>query len=250
MNPFLYEPRNTIFHKLDPRAKTIMLLAVFVIALSPQTILHALGVLALMAVVTIIARSWRAVRRIAWFLAIITVFTIVIWGVLPRGEDVLWLFIRRESVRFGLLTALKIDAILVAGIVFLTTTRNEEITTGLVKMGVPYVMCFAFSTALRLVPTFASTGATVVEAQKSRGLEIGHGSLWSRMKSYIPLMTPIFLVSIRNANLMAMALESRGFGADTKRTSYIQLRMHARDWIALSMTGLALLLTVLLVLEA
>ncbi len=104
-------------------------------------------------------------------------------------------------------------------------------------MGVPYVMCFAFSTALRLVPTFAQTGTTVVEAQRSRGLELGTGSLWSRMKAYIPLMTPIFLVSIRNANLMAMALEARGFGVGKKRTFLIQLRMRSSDWIALIITA-------------
>jgi energy-coupling factor transport system permease protein len=247
MNPFLYESKNTIFHRLDPRTKTVMLSAFFVIALVPRTIPHAVGVLAIVGAVTTVARSWRTVARIKWFLLIITVFTIAIWGLLPRGEEALWLFIQRESVRFGVLTAIKIDAILVAGIVFLTTTRNEEITTGLVKMGVPYVMCFAFSTALRLVPTFASTGATVVEAQKSRGLELGQGSLWSRMKSYVPLMTPIFLVSIRNANLMALALESRGFGSDTKRTFYIQLKMRARDWTALVVTAMALLVSVGLV---
>lgn len=248
MNPYLYEPKGTLFHRLDPRSKTVMLLAMFVIALVPRTIPHALGALALMAACVSVARSWSAVKRVWAFLLIITIFTIVIWGVVPRGEETLWLFIRRESARFGVLTALKIDAILVAGLVYLATTRNEEITTGLVKMGAPYVMCFAFSTALRLVPTFASTGATVVEAQRSRGLELGRGSLWSRMKSYVPLMAPIFLVSIRNANLMAMALESRGFASKSARTFYIQLRMRRRDWLALGITCAILVLSVYLVL--
>ena len=177
--------------------------------------------------------SWKTVARIRKFLFIISVFTIVVWGLIPRGDEVLWLFVRREALLFGILTAIKIDAILVAGILFLATTRNEEITIGLVRLGVPYVMCFAFSMALRLVPTFAHTGATVVEAQKSRGLDVDTGSLLRRMRAYLPLVAPIFLVSIRNANLMAMALEARGFGAGKKRTFYIQLRMHMRDWIAL-----------------
>jgi energy-coupling factor transport system permease protein len=171
---------------------------------------------------------------------IITVFSVVVWGIIPRGDEILWLFIRRESVVFGVLTAIKIDSILMCGIVFLATTRNEEITIGLVKLGVPYVACFAFSTALRLVPTFAHTGATVVEAQRSRGLELDTGSLWSRMKAYIPLMAPIFLVSIRNANLMAMALEARGFGSGKKRTFYLHLEMKPRDWITLAATAILL----------
>jgi energy-coupling factor transport system permease protein len=111
---------------------------------------------------------------------------------------------------------------------------------GLVKIGAPYVVCFAFSMALRLVPTFAQTGATVVEAQRSRGLDVQAGSLWQRMKSYIPLMAPVFLVSIRNANLMAMALEARGFGANKKRTYYLQLRMKRRDWLTIGLIALLL----------
>ena len=166
----------------------------------------------------------------------LTIFTIVIWTLIPREGEVIFLFIKREALLFGIVTAIKIDTMLIAGIIFLSTTRVEETTIGLVKLGVPYVMCFAFSTALRLVPTFAATGTTVVEAQRSRGLELDTGSLWSRMKAYIPLMVPVFLVSIRNANLMAMALESRGFGAARKRTFYIQLKMRLSDWLALGLT--------------
>ncbi len=233
MNPYLFEAGDSPVHRLDPRTKIIMLPAWFVVALVPSTLPHALGALALAAAYVTVARSWGAVARIRTFLLIITFFTIVVWGIIPREGAAIFLFIRGEALAFGALTAIKIDAILVVGIVFLATTRNEEITIGLVKMGVPYVMCFAFSTALRLVPTFAATGATVVEAQRSRGLELGAGSLWSRMRAYIPLMAPIFLVSIRNANLMAMALEARGFGAGKQRTFYIQIRMRPRDWTAL-----------------
>lgn len=248
MNPYLYEAKESPIHRLDPRTKILMLLAGFVIALVPSSLLHALGVLALVAVYVTLAQSWGAVARIRKFLLIITIFTIIIWGLLPRGDDVLLLFIRRESVAFGILAAIKIDAILIMGIVFLATTRNEEIMIGLVKMGVPYVMCFAFSMALRLVPTFAQTGATVVEAQRSRGLEFETGSLLSRMKAYIPLMAPIFLVSIRNANLMAMALEARGFGVGKKRTFLIQLRMQKSDWVALAVTVVLLAGSILIVL--
>jgi len=233
MNPYLYEAKDSIVHRLDPRAKILMLPAWFVIALVPSTLPHALAALALVAVYVSVARSWSAVKRIRAFLLIITIFSIVVWGVIPREGEIIFLFIKREALVFGALTAIKIDAVLIAGMVFLATMRNEEITIGLVRLGAPYVMCFAFSTALRLVPTFAATGATVVEAQRSRGLDLGAGPLWRRLKAYIPLMAPIFLVSIRNANLMAMALEARGFGAGKNRTFYIELKMRARDWAAI-----------------
>ena len=237
MNPYLYEEKDSPAHRLDPRAKILMLVAWFVIGLAPESIAHALGIAVLVAAGVTVARGWGAMARIRAFITIITLFTIVIWVVMPREGEILFLFVRREALIHGVLTAIKIDVVLVAGILFLATTRNEEIMIGLVKLGAPYVMCFAFSTALRLVPTFAATGATVVEAQRSRGLELDTGSLWSRMKAYIPLMAPIFLVSIRNANLMAMALEARGFGASKKRTFYIQIRMRPVDWLALAATA-------------
>jgi energy-coupling factor transport system permease protein len=236
MNPYLYEAKDSAVHRLDPRTKILMLAAWFVIALVPSTLPHAAGTVILVVFAVTISRSWSALARIRTFIVIITVFTIIVWAIIPREGTTIFLFVKREALAYGFLTAIKIDVVLMAGIVFLATTRNEEITIGLVKLGVPYVMCFAFSTALRLVPTFAATGATVVEAQRSRGLELDTGSLWSRMKAYIPLMAPIFLVSIRNANLMAMALESRGFGAAKKRTFYIQLKMRLSDWVMLALT--------------
>ncbi len=59
---------------------------------------------------------------------------------MPREGEILFLFVKREALIFGALTAIKIDVILVAGIVFLATTRNEEIMIGMVKLGVPYVV--------------------------------------------------------------------------------------------------------------
>jgi energy-coupling factor transport system permease protein len=236
MNPYLYEAKDTIIHRLDPRVKIFLMAASFFVMLLPSHLPLAFASFTIIGIHATLAKAWDTIGRLWKFLLIITIFTVVIWSLIPRGDEMLWLFVRRDAVLFGLLTAVKIVGILMSGAIFLATTRNEELTIGLVKLGIPYAACFAFSMALRLVPTFAQTGMTVVEAQRSRGFELQAGSLWKRMKNYIPLMVPIFLVSIRNANLMAMALEARGFGARGKRTFYIQTKMVRRDWIALATT--------------
>jgi energy-coupling factor transport system permease protein len=240
MNPYLYEAKDTVIHRLDPRTKIFLMAASFFIMLLPSTLPLVFASFALIGIHATFAKAWDTIGRLWKFLLVITIFTILIWSIIPRGDEILWLFIRRDSFLFGLMTATKIVGVLMSGAVFLATTRNEELTIGLVKLGIPYAACFAFSMALRLVPTFAQTGVTVVEAQRSRGFELQAGSLWKRMKNYIPLMVPIFLVSIRNANLMAMALEARGFGARGKRTFFLQTRVEWRDWIALSITAVIL----------
>ena len=111
MNPYLYEEKDSPIHRLDPRTKILLLAAWFAVTLAPATLSHALVVLGLVAAYVTIARSWSAVARIRAFLAIITVFTVLVWGIIPRGGEAVVLFISRESLVFGLLTAITIDSI-------------------------------------------------------------------------------------------------------------------------------------------
>jgi energy-coupling factor transport system permease protein len=112
-------------------------------------------------------------------------------------------------------------------------------------MGIPYPIAFALSTALRLVPTFVGAGATIIQAQVSRGLDLESGSLFSRIGKFIPQAVPLFIYAIRHTNLFAMALESKGFSPDSKRTFYYEPQMHRTDYavLALLMGILVILLT-------
>jgi energy-coupling factor transport system permease protein len=131
--------------------------------------------------------------------------------------------------------------------IFLSTTRNEEIATGLVKLGIPYRFAFAVSTALRLVPTIAATGSTIGQAQRSRGLDLESGNIIQRVRKNAPLLVPVFVSTIRSTNVFSMALESKGFGASKKRTYYLRLSMTRND--AMVLTILALLLAAAIVLR-
>jgi energy-coupling factor transport system permease protein len=108
-------------------------------------------------------------------------------------------------------------------------------------------MAFAFSTALRLVPTFAGAGATIVQAQISRGLNLESGGPVARLRRFIPLSVPLFIYAIRHTNMLAMALESKGFRPEQKRTFYLELRMTPGDYAVLIF--LVLLITALLILR-
>jgi energy-coupling factor transport system permease protein len=89
-----------------------------------------------------------------------------------------------------------------------------------------------------MVPTIIGTAVTVTEAQRSRGLDLESGGLLARVRTYIPLLVPIFLHTLRNTDQLAKALESRGFGARHERTSLLEIGLHARDAVALGGGGL------------
>ena len=137
---------------------------------------------------------------------------------------------------------LRLATFVAIGLIFLSTTRNEELTHGLIRIGLPYPVAFALSTALRLVPTFAGAGATIVQAQISRGLDLESGSLFRRAGKFIPLAVPLFIYAIRHTNLLAMALESKGFSPESKRTFYYESHMRRIDYVVLVLLILVFIL--------
>jgi energy-coupling factor transport system permease protein len=107
-----------------------------------------------------------------------TLSAIAVWTLVGRGPTPLVLWMTREGLAAGVVAALRIDLFLLAGVLFLSVTRNEESVAGLRRLGLPYPFCFALSTALRLAPTLVGTGWAVKEAQRARGLDPDRGTPW------------------------------------------------------------------------
>jgi energy-coupling factor transport system permease protein len=240
VDPFLYLDRDTWVHRLDPRTKMLLLVGAFVLAFLFVNPLYGLAVLALVVLFGAAAKSLINLKRVRFILIMIGLVTVVLWSIFAQGQTPLFLFVERESLLYGIGVALRIDATIVAGMIFLSTTRNEEIATGLVRLGLPYRFAFAVSTALRLVPTIAATGSTISQAQRSRGLDLESGNIFQRVRKNTPLLIPVFVSTIRSTNVFSMALESKGFGASTKRTYLLDLAMARRDWVVLAVFVLLL----------
>jgi len=244
MNIFLYLDRETRAHRLDPRAKILALLLVFSLCLVFNHPLYmgamTLGILAAAAFSRALLNFWR----LRFILLLLLVFGSLMWPLFARGPTPLWawgpLEVSRESLLYGIAMGLRLSSFVMAGLILLSTTRNEELTHGLIGLGIPHPVAFAFSTALRLIPTLAGAGATIIQAQVSRGLDLGSGNIFRRMGKFIPQAVPLFIYAIRYTNLLAIALESRGFSPGAKRTFYYDLRMTRADW------GLVLFLSLLL----
>ncbi|MDP8949595.1 MAG: energy-coupling factor transporter transmembrane protein EcfT [Actinomycetota bacterium] len=240
MDPFLYLDRDTWVHRLDPRTKMFLLIGAFVLAFLFVNPLYGLVVLAIVLAFGYTAKSLINLKRIWFILFMIAVMTIILWSIFGDGETPLFWFVEWEALLYGIGAALRIDVMIIAGMIFLSTTRNEEIATGLVKLGIPYRFAFAVSTALRLVPTIAATGSTIGQAQRSRGLDLESGNLIQRVRKNTPLLVPVFVSTIRSTNVFSMALESKGFGASPERTYFLRLAVSRRD--ALVLVAFALLL--------
>jgi energy-coupling factor transport system permease protein len=99
--------------------------------------------------------------------------------------------------------------------------------------------------SLRFIPLLAQVAERIAKAQASRGAawQKGSGGLLSRVRLFIPLILPLFLTSLRRAENMALAMDARGYGASTKRSSFIQYRFDWKDTLVLILTtGVAALI--------
>jgi energy-coupling factor transport system permease protein len=244
MNIFLYLDRNSWVHRLDPRTKILGVLIVFILCLCFNHPLY-MGAISLgVMLVAVSAKALPNFWRLRFILLLLIVFSSMLWPFFAKGRTPLWswgpLQVSMESILFGIAMGLRLATFVATGLIFLSATRNEELTNGLIRMGVPYPIAFVLSTALRLVPTFAGAGATIIQAQLSRGLDLESGSIFSRIGKFIPQAVPLFLYAIRHTNLLAMALESKGFSPQSPRTFYYEPRMRRTDYIVLILLGIVL----------
>lgn len=236
MDMFLYLNKGTVIHRLDPRTKLIFMLGSFIIALSYASLVILVLILAAVLIYGAIGRSLSNLKRIRFILIMLAIVSLLLWSFnTENGATVLFGPVVLEGVIKGAGTALKFGITLISGMIFLSTTKIEEISLGLVKLKMPYKGAFAFATGIRLVPMIVGTSYTIMQAQKSRGLDLDSGSFYQKVKKYIPLLVPTFISVIRGTNVFSMALESKGFGCEDVRTNYLVIKCRAKDYITITL---------------
>lgn len=72
-----------------------------------------------------------------------------------------------------------------------------------------------------------------MSAQKARGAMLDSGNLISRVKAMLPILIPLLISATRRAYDLAEAMECRCYHGGRGRTKMRQVKMKARDYIAL-----------------
>jgi energy-coupling factor transport system permease protein len=233
MDMFLYLDNDTFLHRLDPRTKMLVMLASFVVALMFYTLPTLIGLALVIILYGLAGKTLGNLKRIRFILLMIGLFSVVLWSLTYGGPTKILGPISTEGILYGIVIGMKFDIMIISGMIFLSSTKVEEISLGLVKLRLPYRGAFAFATAIRMVPMIVATSYTISQAQKSRGLDLDSGNLLERAKKYVPLLIPTIISVIRGTNVFAMALESKGFGYSEERTNYLEISIKKGDYAVL-----------------
>ena len=116
------------------------------------------------------------------------------------------------------------------GMLYALTTRPVELVEDLERIGFSPKIGYVVSSVFQIVPQMSGTMNTIMDAQRSRGLET-EGSLLTRAKSFLPLISPVVMSSLINTRERAIALEIRGFEAGQKKTYLREDKMKNSDRI-------------------
>lgn len=154
----------------------------------------------------------------------------------------------------GVLAALKtVGTVLVflGGFYLMNQTATpSELVSDLTERGLSPEAGYLVLASLNVVPQMRRRMDAIREAQSARGLELGGGVL-SRLRATLPLLGPVVMSSLTDAQERSMTLETHGLHLNEARhTSYYPVR-HSRSDVPLVViaTSLVALSVVTLVLS-
>lgn len=209
------------FHKLDPRVKLTISIEFFLLSLLASSVLTIGVVLISILVVAGFARSLKRVSRTMVFSLLFAAF---IFGIN--------LFFGLGLLR-AVVYALRFLAIISSTSLFFVTTSPDELEQIMKWMRFPRDVVFAFVTAVRFIPVVMLDAFQIMDAQKSRGLEMEKGSLIARLRNMIPILIPLVVNSVIRSGELAEAMESRAYGSTPRPTSLYLMKLKWYDWTVL-----------------
>lgn len=129
----------------------------------------------------------------------------------------------------GFATALRLGSIVALALVGgLTTSGPDLVRASVQQLRVPYRIGYTALAAFRFVPRFGHELAVIRAAHRVRGHHGGRGP-FARVARGWGYIVPLLAGAIRHAERVALAMDSRAFGAYPDRTERHLVPFRARD---------------------
>lgn len=241
-----YFPGKSPIHRMDSRVKLLLDLVYLVMLFTAQSFTGLLVGLFFMVMCYIIAdiKLVMILKSVKPILPLM-IFTAILNMLFIGGEKPLfqwWIIsIYPEGIRMSCFMLLRIVSLIV-GMSLLTYTTSpimltdaiERLMSPLKKVRFPvHELSMMMTIALRFIPTLVEETDKIMSAQKARGAELDSGGFLKRAKALVPIIIPLFVSAFKRANELATAMECRCYKGGEGRTRMRQLKIAARDIIAI-----------------
>lgn len=225
-----YIPGNSILHRMDARSKIIMtgvfMILIFIMESLPEYLILAIWTAFLLKISQVpIKQSLKGLKPLVFLLAFTTLLNLF----LIPGKILVELgplSITEEGLQMGIKIFFRLCILVITASLMTLTTTPMSMTDGLEslmnplkKLHVPiHEISMMMSIALRFIPTLLEETERIMKAQASRGADFDTGNLFKRVKSFVPVLVPLFVSAFKRADELAEAMESRGYRGGEGRT--------------------------------
>lgn len=240
-----YVPGESFVHRLDPRIKIILSFLFIINLFIINNFIGYLFVLAFIALTVVISKlSFKYLYKGLKPIFVLLVITAVLNMFMTTGGNLIFQWgifkIYDEGLRTAIFMVLRLIFLIIGTSILTLTTSPIELTDGIErllnpfkKIGVPaHELAMMMTIALRFIPTLMDETDKIMKAQMARGADFESGNLFTKAKSLIPILVPLFISSFRRADELAMAMEARCYKGGEGRTRMKVLKLTYNDLIA------------------
>ncbi|MFR1518541.1 MAG: energy-coupling factor transporter transmembrane component T family protein [Clostridia bacterium] len=245
-----YVPGTSALHRADPRTKFILTFAYMVAVMIADNFAAYLAAAIYIGAAYLSARiQIGKILRSLRPLLIMMLITVILNLFFYQGTTIwlqLWkITIYKESVLFALKMVLRIVMLVLGSSVLTYTTTSVMLTDGLESLLSPlkkihfpvHDIAMMMSIALRFIPTFMDETERIMKAQMARGSDFDSKNLIHKIKSYIPILIPLFISAWRKAEELATAMNARCYRGGEGRTKFKVLKFTYIDLILAIITA-------------
>ncbi len=229
-----YSPINSAFHRLDVRVRMLMIFFLLVGLLAARL---PIGLLAPMFIILILIFAVRMPFRYALrglipplpFILILAVLQIFFNNYGDTGTVIYhasWITFTLMDIWAGLALVIRFCAlVLLIGLASFCLSTTELIKgLGALMRPLEWLrlpvrdFILVIQVTLRFIPLLALTAERIAKAQASRGADWGgkKGGLLARVRRVVPILVPLFVQALHKAEIMALAMDSRGYRTTAK----------------------------------
>lgn len=240
-----YYPGESPVHKLDPRTKILITIALLIGLFTVQKWQGFIPVLIFLVMTIKLSEVpfifvIKGLKAIAVLVAITGLFNVF----LTDGRvlfQIGFLTATYEGLNAAGFMIVRICLLIVVTSMLTLTTTPIMLTDGietllspLKKIKVPvHEFAMMMTIALRFIPTIMEETDKIIKAQSARGADFETGNIFQRAKAMIPILVPLFISAFRRADDLAIAMECRCYHGDHNRTKLKQLKFSLSDLLSL-----------------
>jgi energy-coupling factor transport system permease protein len=249
-----YVPTGSPVHQRDPRVKILGLgLLIVAVVISPSVVGLVVALLLVIGLVLLsrvpLGFASGGLQPALPFILVIAVLQLLFgWGSQAgAGCQTLWsagAWVNLTTCSLLAVIAMLLRLvcmIMLVGLLTMTSTLSElthgieSLLRPLQKIGLPtHELALVLTISLRFVPTLAEELEKLLKAQVARGANIRMGSNpVQRTRHILPVLVPMFLTTLRRADMLGEAMAARGYNGSSGRSHYIQLHFNALDTVSL-----------------